>query len=124
MLSDKVKKDWDLPADFQIMETRNKEISLVLKELEEVVWRMGGMFEDKDLDAIKQMFSIQRNRDYFDKHYYDNDMESMQHFINSTNSYDSRIKLLEDWIIRKEQEINSRMVTPPPNMRKPDHQLH
>jgi hypothetical protein len=43
------------------METRNKEISLVLNELEELAWRMAGQFNKKDLDAIKATFSIQRN---------------------------------------------------------------
>ena len=91
MFSNRVRKEWDLPDNFQIIETRNKEIGLVLKELEEVVWRMSGMFEDKDLEAVKRMFSIQRNKDYFDRQYYDNDMESMEHFMKQTNTYDSRI---------------------------------
>ena len=51
-------------------------------------------------------------------------MESMEYFLNKTNTYDSRIKLLEEWLIRKEEEISSRFVTPPVNMKKPDHQLH
>jgi hypothetical protein len=43
------------------LETRNKEISLVINELEELAWRMAGQFNKKDLEAIKAIFSIQRN---------------------------------------------------------------
>jgi len=81
MLSDRIKNEWNLPKNFQIIETRNKEIGLVLKELEEVVWRMAGMFEDQDVDALKAMFSVQRNRDYFDRQFYDTDMQSMEQFM-------------------------------------------
>ena len=70
------------------METRNKEISLVLKELEEVSWRMAGMFSEEDADSIRDMFSIQRNKDAFDRQFYDNDMASMKHFIGEANTYD------------------------------------
>jgi len=124
MLSNRIKSDWSLPKSFQIIETRNKEISLVLKELEEVAWRMAGKFEDKDSDSLKKMFSIQRNRDYFDRQFYDTDMQSMEQFIAEANVYDSRISLLEEWVVRKEEEIKSRLVTPPPSMRKSDQELN
>lgn len=52
------------------MESRNKEIDIVLNELEEVVWRMSGMFSDKDYENIKKMISVDRNKDSFDKEYY------------------------------------------------------
>ena len=42
LMSGKLQEDWSLPKDFQILETRNKEISLTLNELEEVAWRMSG----------------------------------------------------------------------------------
>jgi len=67
MLSNRIKEEWGLPKSFQVIETRNKEIGMVLKELEEVAWRMAGMFDERDIDSLKTMFSIQRNRDYFDR---------------------------------------------------------
>lgn len=124
MLSNRIKQDWSLPKSFQIIETRNKEIGLVLKELEEVAWRMAGIFEEKDLDSLKAMFSIQRNKDYFDRQFYDTDMQSMERFIEEANPYDSRISLLEEWVVRKEEEIKSRLVTPPKSMRKSDQDLN
>jgi len=50
-------------------------------------------------------------------------MISYRHFLESVNSYDDRIKLLERWIIRKEDEIKERVVMPPPNLKKPDHEI-
>ena len=67
-----------------------------------------------------KMVSIKRNQDYFDKQFYDNDMKSMQKFIDDTNSYDNRIQLVEQWMIRKEQEFKSRVVLPPTSLAKPD----
>ena len=67
LMSDRLKKDWDLPQAFQIMETRNKEIGLTLNELEEVAWRMSGQYEERDIDTLTKMFSINRNKDYFDQ---------------------------------------------------------
>jgi len=59
------------------METRNKEISIVLNELEEVAWRMAGSYNEKEVQTLKTMFSITRNQDSFDKAFYENDMQSM-----------------------------------------------
>jgi hypothetical protein len=42
LFSDKLRKDWDLSNDFKVIETRNKEISLVLNEIEELAWRSAG----------------------------------------------------------------------------------
>ncbi len=46
MFSDKMKKEWKLSKDFKAIETRNKEIGIVLNELEEVAWRSAGMIND------------------------------------------------------------------------------
>lgn len=59
--------EWGLDKDFKIVESRNKEIGIVINELEEVFFRTSGMFDDKDLEKIKKMFSIKRNKDTFDK---------------------------------------------------------
>ena len=42
VLSSKLTKDWGLPKDFKIIETRNKEIGMILNEMEELAWRMAG----------------------------------------------------------------------------------
>ena len=49
VLSSKLTSDWGLPKDFKIIETRNKEIGMILNELEEVAWRMSGMYDQKDI---------------------------------------------------------------------------
>jgi hypothetical protein len=94
----RVAKEWGLSKDFKIIETRNKEINLVLNELEEVAWRSAGRFSDADFGYVQNMVSIQRNKDFFDKHYYDNDMKSMKEFVSDVNDYDNRIIQLEHWL--------------------------
>lgn len=49
------------------MTTRNKEIDLVLAELEELAWRVSGKFTDRDVRGIKEMLEIGRGEDLFDK---------------------------------------------------------
>ena len=66
------------------------------------------------------MFSIQRNKDYFDRQYYEQDMQSMSQFIGKVNAYDDRTKVMQEWLIRKEDEIKSRVNLPPKSMQKTD----
>lgn len=93
---------------------------MLMKELEEFAWRSSGMLDSKDLETLKQMFSINRNKNSFDREYFDIDMQSMETFINNTGPYDDRIKMLEEWCVRKEEEIKSRVVLPPKSMKKQD----
>lgn len=44
MLSERLRKEWGLSKDFKVVESRNKEISLVLNELEEMAYRAAGEF--------------------------------------------------------------------------------
>lgn len=67
LFSDKLRKEWGLSKDFKVVETRNKEISLVLNEMEELAWRSAGQFTDREIDHLKAMLSVKRNRDYFDR---------------------------------------------------------
>jgi hypothetical protein len=120
IFSERLRKEWGLSADFKVIETRNKEISLVLNELEEVAWRSAGMFNEKDLGYLKAMLSVKRNQDYFDKQFYENDMKSLDNFFESANKYDDRIQLIERWIVRKEDEIKARVVRPPKSLQKAD----
>ena len=99
-----------------MVETRNKEIGLVLNELEELAWRSAGQLTEKDLEHLKAMLSVKRNRDYFDRHFYENDMKSLRSFAESANLYDDRLEKIERWIVRKEDEFQSRVVRPPKNL--------
>ncbi len=85
IFSDRLRKEWGLSPDFKVIETRNKEISLVLNELEEVAWRSAGMFDEKDFEHLKAMLSVKRNHDHFDKQFYDSDMKSLKNFFDSVN---------------------------------------
>jgi hypothetical protein len=44
ILSKRVSEEWGISKDFKLVETRNKEISLVLNELEELAFRTSGEF--------------------------------------------------------------------------------
>lgn len=44
MLSERLRHEWGVTKDFKIVETRNKEISIVLNELEELAYRAAGEF--------------------------------------------------------------------------------
>jgi len=116
MMSNRIKEEWKLPDDFQVIETRNKEVSMVLNELEELAWRMAGTFDGMDIDTLRKMFSVKRNEDHFDKAFYATDMKSMDEFIAKANSYDQRISLLEEWAVRKEEEYKSRAALPPKHL--------
>lgn len=47
-------------------------------------------------------------------------MQSLIEFASKANDFDNRRELIEEWIVRKEQEIKSRVVMPPAQMRKTD----
>lgn len=50
-------------------------------------------------------------------------MKSFESFLKEVNFYDDRIKLLERWIVRKEDEIKDRIVRPPSNLKKTEQEL-
>lgn len=66
------------------------------------------------------MLSIKRNQTSFDKYFFKMDMDSLKEFISDSNSYDERIKMVEQWIDRKETEFLSRVVLPNKNLNKSD----
>ncbi|CDW84758.1 UNKNOWN [Stylonychia lemnae] len=122
--SDRLRKDWGISNDFKVIETRNKEISLVLNELEELAFRASGQFNDTDHEGIVKMYSLKRNRDVFDRSYYEMDLKSLKEFMNAANPYDDRIKLVEQWLQRKEVEFEERQALAPQSLRKSDFELH
>ena len=115
-MSDRLRDEWNLPKEFQIIETRSKEVGIVLNELEELAWRSAGAFSEQEVDTLQKMFSILRNQDYFDRQFYEQDMQSMRDFIKKINTYDNRSELLKEWFVRKEEEIKSRVVIPPKSL--------
>lgn len=94
IMSSRLRQDWNLPSNFQIIETRNKEISSVINEFEEVAWRMAGVYDDDHTETLVNMFSINRNQDAYDRIFYDNDMKSLRAFLEEANHYDDRDALL------------------------------
>jgi hypothetical protein len=42
---------------------------------------MAGRYDDREINTLQAMFSINRNKDSFDKAFYDNDMQSMRDLI-------------------------------------------
>lgn len=122
--TDRMRSEWGMTEDFKAIETRNKEIGLLLNELEELAFRSAGQFTEKDLEYLKKMLSVKRNKDVIDQSYFDNDIKSLAEFVEAANPYDDRIKKLERWITRKEDEINQRVVMAPAAYRKSDMELH
>jgi hypothetical protein len=102
----------------------NKEAVLVMQELEETAWKEAGRFDDSDLTNIKEVISVKRrNHDKFDQAFYELDMKSLEEFVNKINSSEDRIDLVENWIVRKEQELTSRVNLPSPDLAKSDQTL-
>ena len=124
LLEGSLKKTWKLQDDFRLVEQRNKEIDLTLKELEEMKWRLGSVMDKSDLDAISQMLGVGRGFDNFDKEFQPLDSASLTEFFNESNSYDDRVTLLENWICRKEEEIRTRVNLPTAEMKKSDGEAH
>lgn len=70
LVSERIRKEWELPEGFQLVEQRNKEVSLVMNELEELSWRMAGEYDQSEIDTLKSMFAAGRDKDSFDRAYF------------------------------------------------------
>jgi hypothetical protein len=77
MMQDTIQKEWDLDSSFSLKEHRNSEVYMVMRELEELAWRTSAEFSERDYQGVKEMVSIDRNWQAFDKDFYGIDMESM-----------------------------------------------
>ena len=120
ILEDSLKTEWDLGQNFSLIDKRNKEVGMVMQEFEEIAWRSQGVFSEKEYQSIKDMLSIDRNWKAFDKEFYAQDMASLEHFFNEANNYDDRMKLLENWICRKELEYKNRVNLPTAELKDTD----
>jgi len=85
---------------------------------------MAGQYDESEVETIQKMFSIERNRDYFDKAFYQNDMQSMRDFIAEANKYDDRDKFIQEWLWRKEGELKTRTQLPPTSLKKTDSEIY
>jgi len=124
VLEGNLKKEWKLSDGFGLVEKRNKEIDLTLKELEEIAWRLGSMLENKEFETIRNMLNAGRGLEKFDKIYHALDLDSLQEFFDEANNFDNRVTLLENWICRKEEEIKTRVNLPTPDLQKSDATLY
>jgi len=112
MMEEKIRNEWDLDKSFKLVDKRNSEIYMVMRELEEIAWRASSVFNEREFKGIKEMVSVDRNWKAFDKEFYKTDMESMEHFFNMANGFDDRMRLIENWICRKETEYQTRVNLP------------
>lgn len=67
VLVENLKNEWDLPKDYMLSERRNKEIDLVMGEIEETAYRHAGKFEPHELEGMKRMYKTKRGEGIFDK---------------------------------------------------------
>jgi hypothetical protein len=61
------KKHWGIAKDFKFTERRNKEIDLVMGELEEKAYRYAGKFNDDELKGMTEMMKCGRGEGVFDQ---------------------------------------------------------
>ncbi len=113
-----------LNDDFKLVAKRNKEIDLVMREMEEVSWRAAGMFNQHEKQYLEDITFFDRGLDYFDNAFLDIDKKSFSEFFDTANSYDNRMTLLENWLCRKDEEIKKRVNLPTVNNAKSDYEIN
>lgn len=123
LMEDDIKREWNLKGDFTIVEQRNKEVDLALKEIEELAWRMASQFNPREKQGIKDVISIGRNLEAFDKEFYETDMKSFEEFFELANQFDDRNSLLERWIGRKDTDCELRVNLPTNEMKLSDFEI-
>lgn len=61
------------------------------------------------------MLNVGRNENLYDKKWSAVDKISLQEFLEDVNVHDDRVSLLEQWVTRKNLEIDSRFKLPTPS---------
>ena len=89
-LEENLRREWKLADDFNLVEKRNKEIDLVMREMEELSWRAADMFDGEERKHIEDITFFDRGLDAFENSFLDMDRESFNNFFNEANSFDSR----------------------------------
>jgi len=123
LLEDTLKKKWVLADDFSLVDRRNKEIDLVMHEMEEVTWRTAALFDAREKKFIEDMVFIDRGHDAFENAFLEIDRQSFSAFFDEANNFDSRVNLLENWMCRKDEEVRNRVNLPTPTLAKSDQAL-
>jgi len=123
LLEDTLKKKWMLADDFRLVEQRNKEIDLVMHQMEEIAWRTAAVYDTQEKKYIEDMVFVDRGLDAFDNAFLEIDRQSFSAFFDEANNFDSRVNLLENWMCRKDEEIRSRVTLPTPELAKSDQTL-
>ena len=123
-LEENLRREWQLAEDFNLIERRNKEIDLVMHEMEEVSWRAADMFDQQEKSYIQDIAFFDRGLDAFDNSFLDMDRESFDNFFDEANNFDSRQILLENWLSRKGEEVRNRVNLPSPELAKSDQSLY
>ena len=100
-----------------------KENYLLMLEYKEQLWRRSGEINHKDLETIKNFFRVKRGKSYFDEVWMQLDEKSLEEFISDVNPCEDRFKALEEWWMKKEEEMNSRVDFPREKFRLSDGQL-
>ena len=89
-LEENLRKEWRLSDDFNLVERRNKEIDLVMSEMEELSWRAADMYDEQEKNYIEDIVFFDRGMDAFENSFLDMDRESFMDFFNEANCFDSR----------------------------------
>lgn len=76
ILEDSLKKKWKLADDFKLVEMRNKEIDLVMRQMEEISWRAASQFDKKEQKILEDLVFFDRGGDAFDNAFLDMDRAS------------------------------------------------
>lgn len=123
LLEDSLKNKWQLGADFNLVEHRNREIDLVMSQMEEKSWRAAAVFDQRDKQYIEEMVFFDRGLDAFDNAFLEMDRASFSEFFDEANSFDQRTTLLENWLCRKDEEVRNRVTLPTSQLAKSDRAL-
>lgn len=107
---------WQLSDNFSLVQRRNREIDNLMLRYEELAFRAAGEFNEKESQAIRDIFEIGRGHDYYDRQFTGMDRASFKDFLNQVQPYDNRIEHMEMWLKRKEQEVNARVNLPGPEL--------
>ena len=90
LLEDTLRRKWQLADDFSLVNSRNKEIDFVMKQMEEVSWRAANMFDDRERESLEAMYFVDRGLDAFENAFLDMDRASFSEFFDEANMYDNR----------------------------------
>lgn len=83
-----------------------------MKQMEELTWRVSSMIPSRDKQYIEDMVFCDRGLDAFENAFLDSDKASFSAFFDEANHFDNRIELLENWMLRKDEEVKNRVNLP------------